>query len=107
MPAEPKARNPQEQKGIAMKASAKSVGSESPIHYTEGRSKYWDPQTKRWCQVDTTKARLYYADRRIGYWDDQALALAVWLALPKGVRVAFRGKNDTTPVYPWDCVDKP
>ena len=55
--------------------------------------------------IDTSKARLYYADGHVQHWDDQALAFAVWLALPKGVRVAFRGANDTRPVYPWDRVD--
>lgn len=51
------------------------------------------------------KARLFFPDGRVSHFDDQKLAYAVWLALPKGVRSAFRGANDTTPVYPWDHVD--
>ena len=56
--------------------------------------------------VDTSKARLYYEGGRITHWEDQRLAYAVWLSLPKGIRVAFRGANDATPVYPWDCLDR-
>jgi hypothetical protein len=37
---------------------------------------------------------------------DQAEAYAVWLALPKGVRAAFRGAGDSRPVFSWDYVDK-
>ena len=78
----------------------------TPIRFTEGRTDYWDERTKQWKKVDSGKARIYYSDGRVEYWDDQPLAYAVWLALPKGVRAAFRGVNDTRPVYPWDCVDK-
>ena len=55
--------------------------------------------------VNEPKARIYHTDGRVQHWDDQSLAYAVWLALPNGVRVAFRRKNDDRPVYPWDCVD--
>ncbi len=55
--------------------------------------------------IDTHKARIYYTGGRVQHWDDQALAFAVWLGLPKGVRAAFRGANDTRPVYTWDYVD--
>jgi hypothetical protein len=55
--------------------------------------------------IDTTKARIHYTDGRVQYWDDQALAYAIWLALPKGIRAAFRGAHDDRPVYPWDYVD--
>jgi hypothetical protein len=51
------------------------------------------------------KARLYFADGRVAQFADQRLAYAVWIGLPNGIRVAFRGANDTTPVYPWECVD--
>jgi hypothetical protein len=51
------------------------------------------------------KARLYFPDGRAEEFDDQKLAYAVWLALPKGIRAAFRGAKDARPVYPWDCVD--
>jgi hypothetical protein len=39
-------------------------------------------------------------------YDNQEEAYAVWLALPKGVRAAFRGAGDTRPVFSWDYVDK-
>ena len=57
---------------------------------------------------DTSKARIFFNDAlsRIRDYDDQRLAYAVWLALPKGVRAAFRGKNDLTPVYSHDFVDR-
>ena len=51
-------------------------------------------------------ARLYFADGSVDRYDDQRLAFAVWLGLPRGVRVAFRGKGDNCPVYPWDRVDR-
>jgi len=54
---------------------------------------------------DTRKARLYFLDGRVDEYSDNNLAYAVWLALPRGIHVAFRGTNDTRPVYPWDCVD--
>jgi len=54
---------------------------------------------------DTRKARLYFLDGRVDEYSDNNLAYAVWLALPRGIRVAFRGANDTRPVYPGDCVD--
>lgn len=54
---------------------------------------------------DIRKARIHYADGRIERYDDQRLAFAVWLVLPKGVRAAFRGANDNRPVYFWDYVD--
>ena len=77
----------------------------TPIRFTEGQIDYWDDQVKQWKKVDTTTARLYFHDGRVTHYDDQALAYFVWLHLPKGIRVAFRGANDTTPVYPWDYVD--
>jgi len=55
--------------------------------------------------IDVRKARLYFPDDRVTQYDDQKLAYAVWLALPKGTRAAFRGTNDTRPVYPWDYTD--
>lgn len=50
-------------------------------------------------------ARIYFVDGHVDHFRNQVFAFAVWLALPKGVRVAFRGKNDTRPVYPWDYAD--
>jgi len=55
---------------------------------------------------DTKQARLIYSDGRIEYYgDNQQLAYKVWLAMDKGIRIAFRGKDDIRPVYSWDCVD--
>ncbi len=50
-------------------------------------------------------ARIFFADRHVECFRDQALAYALWLALPRGVRAAFRGGNDTRRVQPWDYVD--
>jgi hypothetical protein len=55
---------------------------------------------------NTDKARLLFSDGRIEHYTDQRLCLAVWYALAKGVRAAFRGAGDTRPVYPWNCVDR-
>jgi hypothetical protein len=55
---------------------------------------------------DTSKARLLFSNGHIEEYDDQHLAYALWLALPRGVRAAFRGKNDNRPVYGWECVDR-
>ena len=57
--------------------------------------------------ADVTKTRLYYPDGRIVVYDDPVLAYAVWLALPKGVRCAFRSANETTPVHAHDYLDRP
>jgi len=57
--------------------------------------------------IDTRKARLYFSDGQVDHYDDQQLAFAIWLALPEGVYAAFRGANDASPVYAWDCVDLP
>lgn len=52
-------------------------------------------------------ARIYYRDGRVSEFSDEKLAYQTWLALPRGIRAAFRGKGDQRPVYAWDCVDKP
>lgn len=56
------------------------------------------------------KAKLYIRWRNgheeVREYQDQALAYAVWLALPKGVRAAFRGAGNTRPVYDWDYADR-
>ena len=57
--------------------------------------------------IDTRMARLYYPNGDVESFKSQTLAYAVWLALPKGMRVAFRGANDDRPVYPWDYTDRP
>ena len=55
--------------------------------------------------IDVRKARLHFPDGRVTHYDDQKVAYAVWLSLPKGCRSAFRGANDARPVYPWDYAD--
>jgi hypothetical protein len=60
---------------------------------------------KSMSSIDVRKPRLHFLNGRITQYDDQKLAYAVWLALPKGTRAAFRGANDTRPVYPWDYVN--
>lgn len=51
------------------------------------------------------ESRIYYTDGHTEQYDDQKLAYAVWLSLPRGVRAAFRGAGDNRPVYPWDYVE--
>ena len=55
--------------------------------------------------IDAAKARLIHHDGRVVTFDDERLALQAYYSLPKGARVAFRGKGDPNPVYPWNCVD--
>ena len=57
--------------------------------------------------TETRMARIYFADGHVESFRNQVFAFAVWLALPKGVRVALRGKSDARPVYPWDYADVP
>ena len=52
-------------------------------------------------------ARLCFADGRVDTYRDPALAYRVWLSLPPGTRVAFRGRGDGRPVRPWDYADQP
>jgi hypothetical protein len=51
--------------------------------------------------------RIYYRNGRVSEFNNQQLAYRVWLALPHGIRAAFRGKGDARPVRPWDYADKP
>ncbi|MDE2106300.1 MAG: hypothetical protein KGL39_54270 [Patescibacteria group bacterium] len=55
---------------------------------------------KRIKSSDIRKARLHYPNGEVRHFTSQTLALAVWLALPQGARVAFRSAHDTRPVYP-------
>jgi hypothetical protein len=55
---------------------------------------------------DVTMNRIIYSNGRIAEFSNTELALKVYYALPSGVRCAFRGAGDVTPVYTWDCVDK-
>jgi hypothetical protein len=73
-----------------------------------------DPKLAAWVAkqnakkaADLTKARLFHLNGEVSTFDDQKLAYEVWLALPKGVRVAFRGKGDAMPVYSHSYADKP
>ena len=62
-------------------------------------------------KANVTKTRLYRTSRDgvvlVDHYNDPQLAYRVWLAAPKGVRLAFRSASDTRPVYPWDFVDRP
>jgi hypothetical protein len=40
--------------------------------------------------ADIGKARIFHEDGRVDTYDDQTLAFAVWIALPRGKRAAFR-----------------
>jgi hypothetical protein len=64
------------------------------------------PSTSPSPDIDTAKARLHYPDGRVVHYGDQTLAYRVWLALPKGVRCAFRSAGETRPVYAHDYVDR-
>jgi hypothetical protein len=57
-------------------------------------------------KADTTKARIYRSNGLVDHFDDGNLAYTVWLAAPKGCRLAFRTAGDKTPVYSQDYVDK-
>jgi hypothetical protein len=57
-------------------------------------------------EPNTDKARIYRSDGSVTEFEDQQLAYFIWLNAPKGVRLAFRGKGDTRPVYPWNYVDQ-
>ena len=50
--------------------------------------------------------KLYYNDGQVVEYADQTLAYEIWLASPKGIRIAFRGEGDERPVYSWDYADK-
>ena len=52
-------------------------------------------------------ARILFRDGRVLAFNNPILAYQTWLALPRGVRAAFRGRGDVRPVYPWDFADKP
>lgn len=56
--------------------------------------------------IDTSKARIYFANGEVEHFRNQVFAFAVWLMMPKGDKVAFRGRGDTRPVPPWDRRDR-
>lgn len=49
------------------------------------------------------QSRIIYSDKT-EYFTNQNLAYSIWLNLPKNIKAAFRGKNDSRPVYGWDLV---
>jgi len=51
-------------------------------------------------------ARVSFRNGEVSYYKDSAMAYAVYLALPKGVRACFRAAGDLRPIYSWDYVDK-
>lgn len=51
-------------------------------------------------------ARIQFRDGRVSLFKDPRLAYLAWLALPRGVRAAFRGRGDNRPVKAWDYADK-
>ncbi|MGO9014671.1 MAG: hypothetical protein ACLQF0_06790 [Dissulfurispiraceae bacterium] len=55
--------------------------------------------------INISKSRIHYRDGRIEEYESQSEAYAFWLGLPRGVRAAFRGAGDATPVYAHDYVD--
>ena len=57
--------------------------------------------------INTRKARLHYPNGEVEHFKSQTFAFAVWLALPRGMRITFRGANDKRPVYAWDYANKP
>lgn len=59
----------------------------------------------------TTEARVYVKTNGeipfvVEHCEDDRAAYRLWLALPAGVKAAFRGAGDTTPVYSHDYVDR-
>ena len=54
-----------------------------------------------------TPARILFRDGRVLAFNNPILAYQTWLALPRGVRAAFRGRGDVRPVYAWDFADQP
>lgn len=56
--------------------------------------------------IDTSKARIYFADGHVEHFRSQVFAGLVWLTLPQESKVAFRAPGDTRPVQPWDRVDR-
>lgn len=56
--------------------------------------------------IDTSRARIYFADGHVEHFRNQVFAYIVWLTLPQEVKIAFRGKNDKRPVCPWDRRDR-
>lgn len=57
-------------------------------------------------KVQIDKSRIYYQDGLVRHFYNPQVAFAIYLSLPKGVKVAFRSAGDTTPVYSHDYVDQ-
>ena len=56
--------------------------------------------------IDTGRARIYYGNGEVQHFTREVFAFAIWLALPKGTRAAFRSANDRRPVRAWNLVDR-
>jgi hypothetical protein len=92
--------------GCAWLDEWRALTDEAAMVDEQGRLRLRVQDDLRLGTVDTSKARLCYPDGRASYFDDQALAYLCRVAGPaQGVRAAFRGANDTTPIYPWDYAD--
>src|ERR1039458_4366931 len=72
-----------------------------------GRAQGAESTMKSSPRVDARKARVCFPGDHVMHYDDQKLADALWLALPRRTRAAFRGANDPRPVYPWDYARVP
>lgn len=57
-------------------------------------------------KTDTNKARIYYPNGLVRHYNSNQMAYAIWLSARKGIRIAFRGSGDTTPVRSHDYVDR-
>lgn len=57
-------------------------------------------------EADTSMARLYHPNGMVSHYPSDQEAYRVWLAVPKGRRLAFRGANDMRPVYSHDYADR-
>lgn len=86
--------------------SATVIAANVATHKDDPKLGAWQGRKNAERALDATKARIIYSDGRVETYDDQALAYQIYLALPKGTRAAFRGKDDFDAVYPWSCVDK-
>lgn len=52
--------------------------------------------------IDTSKARIYFANGEVEHFRSQVFAGLVWLMVPRESKVAYRAPGDTRPVQPWD-----
>ena len=55
---------------------------------------------------DINFARIFFPDGRVMCYSNSVHAVAIFFALKKGIRAAFRTRGDSRPVYAHDFVDK-